>query len=180
MRTLPHMGFTAGMVHIGGATVSDLAKVGLVETGQYESGDDVLRGGRPAVLQIEDGIVLVDGTGEIAVEDAVIAAAVGRRVTSATLASTGTVYRIAVTDPTAVVREIVDVEGERQVESGEPLPEENGVGTLFEDETFDLFQRLTGVSVRDVIDARLELLQRRPARDEPAPKKKGFFGRLFG
>ena len=140
------MGFNAGMVHIGGATVSDLAAVGLMGTGDFQSGDYVLNGEQPAVLRLEDGIVLVDGTGEVAVADAVIAAAVGRRVTSATLASTGTVYRIAVMDPAGVVREVVDVEGERQVESGEPLPEETGAGPLFEDETFDLFQRLTGVS----------------------------------
>lgn len=186
------MGFTAGMVHIAGATVSDLATVGLVGTGDYQSGDYALMGDRPAVFRTKDGIVVVDGTGEIASEDAMIAAGLGRRVTSATLGSTSTVYRIAVMDPTSVVREIVDVEGERQVESGEPLSEETGDVTLDEDETFDLFQRLTGVSVRDVIDGSLELLDRSDGGNggdrsdgggdgrEPAPRKKGFFGRLFG
>lgn len=174
------MGFNAGMVHIAGATVSDLATVGLEATGDYQSGDYALMGDRPSVFRTHDGIVVVDGTGEIASEDAVIAAGLGRRVTSATLGSTSTVYRIAVMDPALVVREIVDVEGERHVQSGEPLPEETGDVTLFEDETFDLFERLTGVSVRDMIDGSLELLHRRNGSDEPAPRKKGFLGRLFG
>lgn len=178
------MGFNAGMVHIAGATVSDLATVGLRATGDHQSGDYALMGERPSVFRTHDGIVVVDGTGEIASEDAMIAAGLGRRVTSATLGSTGSVYRIAVMDPTMVVREIVDVEGERQVDSGAPLPEETGVVTLDEDETFGLFERLTGVSVRDVIDGSLELLHsgdgHGDGRDEPAPRRKGFFGRLFG
>lgn len=181
------MGFNAGIVHIAGAKVSDLTAVGLSETGEYVSGDYALMGEQPAALETHDGILLVDGTGEITGEDSSFAAALGRRVTAATLGSTATVYRIAVTGPQGVVREVVDVEGERQVDTGDPLPEESGDVTLFEDETFEIFEQLTGVTVRDVIDGNLQVLGRGTPQTDPSvpqsseqKKKKGFFGRLFG
>ena len=175
------MGVTAGLVHVAGARVAELVAAGLSGTGEYVSGDYALMVDKPSVLETDDGLLLVDGTGEITGEDAAIASALGRQVTSATLGSAATVYRVAVTGPGGVLREIVDVEGERQVDTGDPLPQEDAT-TLLEDETLALFERLTRVTLRDVIDGSLHVLRQGEPAPEPdtAMRKKGFFGRFFG
>lgn len=155
-----------GLVMIEGADLADLARVGLHDAGSTAPGREVLASADPAALAVPGGLVIAQGRTDVSQEDEGVALALGRRVVAIGVDPTDNTYLLSVYDDTGMRRHQVDTLGERGVGVGQPLPEEEGVGRLDADSTVRIFERLTGVTLADLQDARFTMLRPRQEHDE--------------
>lgn len=147
------MGFNVGIVHIAGAGLEDLPRLGLSLAGQQVSGDEALigRDGSVSARAVRGGLLLVDGGLGLAAEDAWLAAELDRRVVAVLLGSTSDTYSFAMSGPDQERRHIVDSQGERVVDEGESLPQDDGIACLDEDSTLGLLEELAGVVLDEAL-----------------------------
>ncbi|MFK5689228.1 hypothetical protein ACI3EY_06135 [Ornithinimicrobium sp. LYQ92] len=185
------MGHSVGMVHIDDVRMSQLGVLDLHPSGETISGDEALSSGNPgrAARQTPRGLLILDATMVLASEDESISAALDRRVVTVLLSSTADTFSFAVSAPGAARRHIVDSQGERVVEVGTTLPEEDGTSPLVEASTLTLLERLTGVAVDDdLLWGRFDVLTDAPVTGPDVPltgpdegrARTGFLARLFG
>lgn len=188
------MGWNIALAYIEGATVSDLAAVGLEPTGERLTGDEVSSSMRRELIAATSQggwLVVIDAEMVFPSDDEVIARTLGRRVVAALIGSTGDTFSYAVTAADGTRRHLVHSYGEVAVDEGTPLPEEAGLERLDEDSTYDLATRITGIDVMAAFaESEWEVLADRsvpappPPQEIPAPqqpaKRKGLFGRLKG
>ncbi|PWD50886.1 hypothetical protein C8046_09710 [Serinibacter arcticus] len=158
------MGHNLNLVHLEGAGVQDLARLGLVPTGEIRTGDDAtsLLAPGPAAHVTPRGLLVADALMTVADRQAELAVALGTTVVSVLVASTGDVYSLAVATADGDHRHVVDSQGERVMDEGRPLPEEAGIDALDEDSTLGLLERLTGVRLDgDLLAGDFEVLAER-------------------
>lgn len=139
-----------GMTLVQGATVEDLAAVGLRPTGALSSAEQASVSPDPQMVvarQIDGWLVLVESGMLVAAEDETLSSALHRRVVAALFGSTSDTYSFAVCEVDRTRRHLVDSMGERVVDEGASLPQENRVETLSEDTMIDLLGEVAGVNV---------------------------------
>ncbi|GAA3612053.1 hypothetical protein GCM10022199_14920 [Marihabitans asiaticum] len=139
-----------GMTLVQGATVEDLAAVGLRATGVLSSAEQASVSPDPQMVvarQIDGWLVLVEPGTLVAAEDETLSSALHRRVVAALFGSTSDTYSFAVCEVDRTRRHLVDSMGERVVDEGASLPQENRVETLAEDTMIDLLGEVAGVNV---------------------------------
>lgn len=185
------MGHSVGMVHIDDVRMSEVSALDLHPSGETILGDEALSSASPgrAARETPRGVLILDATMMLAAEDESIAAALGQRVVTVLLSSTADTFSFAVSSPDAPRRHVVDSQGERVVEVGDPLPEEEGITLFDETSTLALLERLTGVALDgDLLWDRFDVLTDAPVSGPEAPltgpdeagARKGFLSRLFG
>lgn len=167
-----------GLVKIDGASIADLAAIGLYPTDLRATGAEVLANPDPAALEVDGGVLIASGVTDMASESESGAIALGTRVVTCGVASWDKTAMVSVYDRDGVVRHVVDTLEERTFDVGEPLAEEEGVGRLTEDSALQLFADLTGVTLQDIRDG--EFVPLRPAQEHDEVEERSFFRRLFG
>lgn len=172
------MSMAFGLVMIEGAEIADLALVGLHDAGSTASGREVLASDDPGALAVAGGLLIAQGRTDISQEDEGVAIALGSRVVAAGVDTRDNTYLLSVYDDTGMRRHLVDSLGHRGVTMGDPLPEEEGVERLQAESTMLIFERLTGVSLADLQDARFTMLRPRQEHDEVVERP--WFKRLLG
>lgn len=145
------MGINVNLAYLFDAAVEDLRSLGLEPTGQTLPGEDASSDlGTSSVMRVGEDLVLVVGDVEHVADPAQLAARLGRRVVAVIMGSTGDTYSFGLADGAAgvggpvLLRHVVDSQGERYVDAGDPLPEEAGIDRLDEDSTLGLLHAVTG------------------------------------
>lgn len=175
------MGLNTNLAYVFGADVDDLRQIGLVPTGGSFTGEAALvMDGTASVLVRGADLLLADGTFEHATDAVALAGKLGRRVVVVLIGSTGDTFSLEVAEPgsDSPVRHLVHSYGERVVDVGDPLPEEEGVEALTEDSAQELFEALTGVAPLsdEVFFAHFQELGAPPEKGS----RGGFWSRLTG
>ncbi|MFI9508302.1 hypothetical protein [Nocardia sp. NPDC052566] len=125
-------------------------------TGESASGSEVFSsefGGDYAVATVGEWTVLADPDMRAAYDLSSPLFTEGRRVLVFVAHGVASTYAIDWYVDGVSVRSIIDAEGERAVDDGDPIPEEAGFAVLDEDAVFALMHRLTGITFGQVTDA---------------------------
>jgi hypothetical protein len=159
---------------VPGKTIADFEQLGMFGVDDTAiSVDEALQLPSPAVAQVGDSLVFLDGT-MVAVEfNVVLAARLGAEVLTGLFSGVSDTYVWTVVDPSGIKRTLIWADGAPAQSDGEPLPEEQGLETLDEDALFDLLQRRGGLDA-GWFDAPAHALASTPP---PPPRKRGLFRR---
>jgi hypothetical protein len=144
------MGFNCMLAVVRDATVADLAAVGMTPVGEPVDGDEGLAAGTYVLQQHGTDVVVLDGTSMFIDAAPIIASLTGREVVGVILSSVADTYGLDAITPGGR-RQVVSQEGEIVLDRGEALPGEPAAWD--EDTTLELFERLSGRSTGDVLDA---------------------------
>lgn len=187
------MGYNVGLLHVDETGVEDLARIGLVPTGEVVTANVAMTGHGVAALATDRGVLVLDPGFLLAAEDERIVSALGQRVVAAAVGSTGDTFDVLVREPGGLVRHRVDSQGERPVDEGAPLPGESA--EMLDDlGAIALFDTAAGTAVGsgDFLVRQCQVLapSGTPLASTPAaperprqadkPSGGGFFSRLFG
>ena len=159
-----------GLVKLDGVRLADLATIGLYSTDATAPGREVLVGLDPAACEVDGGVLIAQGTTDIAQENQAQALALGTRVVAVGVATVDNTYVLSVYDRGGVVRHVVDTLEERSFEVGDPLPEEEGLARMTEHSALRVFRKLTGVSLQGALEAEFTVLRPAQEHDEPGPR----------
>jgi hypothetical protein len=144
------MGFNCMLAVVRSTTLAELAGIGMTPTGDPVGGDLGLAAGTFVLQQHGPDVVVLDGTSMFLDAAPIVASLAGREVVSVILGSVSDTYGLDAITPSGR-RQVVSQEGEVVLDQGDALPGEPGAWD--EDATLALFASVSGVSLRDVLEA---------------------------
>ena len=152
-----------GIVKIDGIGLADLPRIGLYAMDVTAPGAEAGAGDEPAAREVADGVLIVHGHSDLTETDESIARTYGTRVVAVGLSSNADICTLSVSDASGRRRHLVDALEESSLNTGEPLPEEEGFTRLTEQSALAIFERLTGISRDDIATSEFTIL--RPAQE---------------
>ncbi|MCA1780804.1 MAG: hypothetical protein ABR500_14960 [Dermatophilaceae bacterium] len=170
------MNVPRGMVKIDGIGLADLPRIGLYATDTIAAGGHATVSDEPAARELEDGVLIVHGHSDLTELDESMALTFGTRVVA--VSNTADLSTLAVSEGDGRRRHIVDALEESHLETGQPLPEEEGHSRLTEESALAIFERLTGIGLGDLAASEFVIL--RPVQEHDETEERPFIKRLFG
>ena len=163
------MDLPRGIVKIDGIGLADLPRIGLFATETTAPGDRAGVGDEPAAREMADGVLIIHGHSDLTEMDESFASTYGTRVVAVGLSSSADICTLAVSDADGRRRHLVDALEESSLNTGEPLPEEEGFIRLTEESALVIFERLTGITRDDIATSEFVILRPAQEQDLTAP-----------
>lgn len=163
---------------IDGASLADLAQVGLFPTDSTAPGVEVLAGVDPGACEIAGGVLIGQGHTDVSQEQQTAALTLGTRVVAVGGDTFDDTFLFTVHDRSGMRRHLLHTLAEPAVSVGDPLPEESESTVVDARSALALFERVTGVGIGELDATPFVLL--RPAQEHDEAPGRSWFRRLFG
>ncbi|MGA8048063.1 MAG: hypothetical protein WCA30_17535 [Dermatophilaceae bacterium] len=163
------MNVPRGIVKIDGIALADLPRIGLFATDTTALGARAGVGDEPAARETGDGVLIIHGHSDLTEMDESFARTYGTRVVAVGLSSSADICTLSVSDEHGRRRHLVDALEESSLNTGDPLPEEEGFERLTEQSALAIFGRLTGITRDAIADSEFVILRSAQEQDVVTP-----------